>query len=88
MLFGEELGVKREDGNSLLRDKFKKRCVERAIKAREAKVHKGRKWESSSEPDIDGDVGMDEDDDEMEDADEALNDEVCCSMHVAVVHSH
>lgn len=89
-LFGDELGFQREDGSSMLRDKFKKRCMEKAVKAREAKVQKARKWESSSEPDIDGDVGMSDeapDDLEEEDEDEGINDEVRPWKATTLIHT-
>lgn len=64
---------------SFLREKFKARCIERAVKAR-AKAVRGKRYTGTSEASSDGfDDAMDEDDDEDEDI---LQDEVCFFQNV------
>ncbi|THH16606.1 hypothetical protein EW146_g4067 [Bondarzewia mesenterica] len=79
-LFGASGEIEEEPPrNVLLRERFKARCLERAIKAREAKVKHGRAG-CTSGPSSDGDFddGMDMDDDEDDDDDDdfMLNDEL------------
>ncbi|TFY56129.1 hypothetical protein EVG20_g9049 [Dentipellis fragilis] len=61
--------------NKFLRERFKARCLERAQKARDARVRKSRRWDLSSEGDMDmedADADGAESDDEF-----VLNDEPC-----------
>lgn len=67
--------------NSLLRQRFKARCFERAAKARD-KAIKGRRYIGSS----DGfdDMAMDCEDDEEEDEDDVMKDEVSDPFHLSL----
>jgi hypothetical protein len=63
-------------GETLLRERFKARCLERAQKARERAV-KGKRWDDGSDRSSDGfdeamDCGDEEDGDDM-----IMGDEVC-----------
>ncbi|KAA1473153.1 hypothetical protein DENSPDRAFT_839597 [Dentipellis sp. KUC8613] len=62
--------------NKFLRERFKARCLERAQKARDARVRKSRRWDLSS----DGDMDMDMEDGDAEGAESddefVLNDEL------------
>ncbi|KAI0319452.1 hypothetical protein OF83DRAFT_1110396 [Amylostereum chailletii] len=75
-LFGPPTTEKKTDEetprNVLLRDRFRQRCFERAQRARESKIRKGRKFSASSD---DGDMDMDDEDDDGE-VDAFLDDEI------------
>lgn len=69
-------GEEEPQRNTLLRERFKARYIERAVRAREQKIKQGRHWGTgpSSDGDADGDTEMEEGEDEDEDF--MLNDEV------------
>jgi hypothetical protein len=72
---GVSVKASEDPQKEFLRERFKARCLERAVKAREAAVRK-RRW-SESEASSDGfDINCEDDD--MEDDDETvMQDEVC-----------
>ena len=71
------MAVEEPPHKTILRDRFRARCLERAVKDRERKI-KGKR--RASEPSSDGpDETMDWDDEEDDD-ESILNDNVCISL--------
>ena len=80
-LFASSAGVLENPPKFSMRDRFRARCIERAVKARERAI-KGRRYTHHLSSD---DQPMDDDDDESEDEEEIMKDEVSLAVFAVLL---